>query len=214
MANPRRKHAKPAAQKRVVLPLLTAAASRMFGYARVSTVDQNLGVQISALRAAGVQDQDLYVEKISAVNLKRPMFNLMMKSVERGDSLVIHALSRLGRDVKQIHGIVDDLAREGVAWRSTTEPHLDTTTAAGRLMLNVTGAMAQFERDQIRERTTRGMDECRRKGMALGRTPIVSDADARKMKTMRKRGIKVQTIARQFGCEPSTVYARTNKLKA
>lgn len=204
------------------VPLLTGAnllpaapTARVFGYARVSTEDQNLDVQLAALRGNGVQEAELMVEKVSAMNAKRPLFNLMMKLLEHGDSLIVHSLSRLGRDVKQIYGILDELARIGVTWRSLTEPHLDTATAAGRLMLNVTGAMAQFERDQIRERTTRGMQERKRQGMWLGRKAIVSDADARRMVGMRRRKMTGEQIAARFrhlNIKASTVYARTNVL--
>jgi putative DNA-invertase from lambdoid prophage Rac len=99
-----------------------------------------------------------------------------------------------------------------VAWRSLTEPHLDNTTSSGRLMLNITGAMAQFERDQIVDRTKRGMAERKRQGMWLGRTPKVSKADARTMLRLRKT-MTVDRIARRYKCKPSTVYARTNELK-
>jgi DNA invertase Pin-like site-specific DNA recombinase len=186
--------------------------ARNFGYARVSTVDQNLDVQLAALRGNGVADADLYVEKVSALNAKRPLFNLLLKMMEAGDTLLIHSLSRLGRDVKQIYSILDEIAGLGVTWRSLTEAHLDATTASGRLMLNVTGAMAQFERDQIIERTRRGMQECRRKGMWLGRKPIVSEADVRQMLSMRRRRVAVESIARRYKVKPSTVYARTNAL--
>jgi DNA invertase Pin-like site-specific DNA recombinase len=197
-----------------ILPL--GPHARSFGYARVSTEEQNLDVQVTALRDAGVQEPDLYVEKISAVNAKRPIFNLMMKMVERGDVLLLHSLSRVGRELPQILGILGELSNEGVSWRSITEPHLDNSTSSGRLMLNITGAMAQFERDQIVDRTRRGMAERKRQGMWLGRKPKVSDADARKMLTMRGEGMTGDEIASRFPhlkIKPSTVYARTNLLK-
>jgi DNA invertase Pin-like site-specific DNA recombinase len=180
---------------------------QIIGYARVSTDDQILDVQMSALRAAGCDH--IFQETISAVNATRPQFALMMKHLEPGDTLVVHSLSRLGRDVAQIHGILKELAALGVKWRSTTEPHLDMATAAGRLMVNVTGAMAQFERDQIKERTKRGMDECRRKGMYLGRPRVVALKDIPKMQAMRKRGVKVPVIAEKFGCSIPCVYSHT-----
>lgn len=181
----------------------------LVGYARVSTEDQNLDVQIAALRAAGVDETAMYVEKISAVNAHRPQFNLMLKFVERGDTVIFHSLSRIGRDVKQIHKILDQLSADGVTWRSTTEPHLDTTTAAGRLMLNVTGAMAQFERDQIIERTKRGMATRKAQGMFFGRQRIVTKEIASKMQKLRDDGVRVTDIAAEIGVKPSTVYANT-----
>lgn len=195
-------------------PLLKApVTARIVGYARVSTEDQNLDVQMTALRAAGCEH--LFVEKISAVNAKRPMFNLMMKFLEPGDTLVFHAISRLGREVMQIRGILDQLTADGIAWRSITEPHLDPRTASGKLMLNITSAMAQFERDQIVDRTVRGMAERKRQGMWLGRKPKVSDADARRMAKLRLRGLTAEQVVARFPnlkIKPSTVYARTNAL--
>lgn len=188
---------------------------RLFGYARVSTEEQNLDVQLAALRASNVKDSELFVEKISAVNAKRPIFGLMMKMLERGDVLLMHSLSRVGRELPQILGILGQLGLEGVAWRSLTEPHLDNATSSGRLMLNITGAMAQFERDQIVDRTKRGMAERKRQGMWLGRRPKVSDSDARRMVTMRGQGMTGAEIAARFPSlkiKPSTVYARTNPL--
>lgn len=187
----------------------------LVGYARVSTNEQNLDVQISALRDAGVTDENLFVEKLSALNSKRPMFHLALKFLERGDTLIVHSLSRLGRDVKQLHEILSALDAEGIAWRSLTEPHLNNSTASGRLMLNITGAMAQFERDQIKDRTQRGMDELKRKGVPLGRPEKISDADAKAMVAMRKKGMTCEAIKSAFshlGISVSAIYARTNEL--
>ncbi|MBV9549816.1 MAG: recombinase family protein [Alphaproteobacteria bacterium] len=213
----RRKAAAPTCQKHQSLPCVQDGLThaRVLGYGRVSTEEQNLDVQITALKAAGADE--ILVEKVSAVNAKRPMFQLLLKLAEAGDTILFHSLSRMGRDLPQILATLRGLAAEGIAWRSLTEPHLDNKTASGRLMLNITGAMAQFERDQIVERTKRGMDECRRKGMWLGRKPKVTPADVRKMVAMRRRGMTGEKIARHrdfhhLNIKPSTVYARTNEL--
>ena len=180
----------------------TSPTASIVGYARVSTEEQNLDVQITALKAAGATK--LYVEKVSALNAKRPMFNLMMKFIERGDAVLFHSLSRMGRDVGQILGILNQITKEGVNWRSLTEPHLDNTTAAGRLMVNVTGAMAQFERDQIVERTRRGMDECRRKGMYLGRRKKFDAKQTAQIKHDRKTMTREQAAAK-WNCSAGTI---------
>lgn len=193
-------------KKGPVLALVPSTA-RIVGYARVSTEDQNLDVQVTALRAVGCEH--LYIEKISALNAKRPMFNLMMKEVERGDTVLFHSLSRMGRDVGQLLGILETLTGQGVNWRSLTEPHLDNSTAAGRLMVNVTGAMAQFERDQIRERTKRGMDECRRKGMSLGRRRLFDAKQTKAIKRDRKTMTREQ-VAKKWRCSAGTVDKYTN----
>lgn len=180
------------------------ATARLIGYARVSTDDQNLDVQLAALEAAGVKPDDLYVEKISAVNAKRPMFSLMMKCLERGDNLVIHSLSRLGRNVVQIHSILAELTAEGVTWRSITEPHLDNSTAAGRLMLNITAAMAQHERDQVIDRTRRGMAEAKRQGQFIGRQAMFNAKQAKQIKRDRKK-MTAAAAAKKWKCSPATI---------
>ena len=187
-----------------LLKAMVSPTARLIGYARVSTDDQNLEVQLAALQVVGVKPEDLYVEKISALNAKRPMFSLMMKFLERGDELVVHSLSRLGRDVKQIHSILDELAAEGVTWRSITEPHLDTATATGRLMLNITGAMAQFERDQIKDRTKRGMAQRKAMGMLIGRQKMFTPAQAKKIKRDRKT-MTAKAAAKKWRCSPATI---------
>jgi len=204
---PAKKHSAAKAKKparRTVLKavVLVPGTGCIVGYARVSTEEQRLDVQVTALKSAGASR--IYVEKISAVNAKRPQFNLMMKFVERGDTVLFHSLSRMGRDVGQITGILTQLTKEGVAWRSLTEPHLDNTTAAGRLMVNVTGAMAQFERDQIVERTKRGMDECRRQGMSLGRRPKFTPAEAKQIKR-DKKNLGREGAAAKWKCSPGTI---------
>lgn len=178
--------------------------SRLIGYARVSTVEQNLDVQLNALEAAGVHPEDLYIEKLSALNAKRPMFSLMMKTIERGDILIFHALSRIGRDSGQIREILDKLAAEGVSWRSLTEPHLDTTTAVGRFMVNMTSANAQYERDQIVERTKRGMTAAKGRGMYIGRQALFGKRETAQIKKDRKHMTRDQ-VAAKWKCSAGTI---------
>lgn len=180
------------------------------GYARVSTEDQNLDVQLAALRSAGAEM--LFVEKISAVSLKRPRFNLMLKFAERGDTILFHSLSRMWREAEKVIAMLRQLTAAGIIWRSLTEPHLDGTTAIGRFMVTMTAAKDQLERDQIIERTIRGMQERKRQGMALGRKALISPTQAREMVALRRRKVKVSVIARRFKVKQSTVYARTNAL--
>lgn len=197
----------------VLKPQIPAAAAKpqTIGYARVSTEDQDLAMQLTKLREA--KCDILFEEKIGATNAKRPQFQLMMKYLEPGDTLVIYSCSRLARDLPTLHAIVKQLEVWGVTLRSITEPHLNTKTATGRLMFNIQGAFDQFERDKIAERTTHGMEELKRRGVRLGRKPIISEADARKMAAERKSGADPKDLAKRYRCKVSTVYARTNKLK-
>lgn len=205
-------------EKRHSAPLLKAqlfATARVFGYARVSTPEQRLDVQITALKAAGAEE--LFIEKISAVSAKRPMFDLLMKIAESGDTILFHSLSRMGREAAKVVNMLQDLTKQGVRWRSLTEQHLDATTPIGRFMITMTGAKDQLERDQVSERTVRGLAERRRQGMWIGRQPKVSPAEARKMVALRRKGMTGEQIARhplfrKKKIKASTVYARTNEL--
>jgi len=189
---------------------LIPSTARVFGYARVSTDDQVLDLQITALRNAGAEQ--LFVEKVSAASAKRPMFNLVRKHLERGDTLIVYAFSRLVRDLKQLLILVDELKAEGVTLRSTSEPHIDPYSTNGRLLLSVTGAVDENERGRVRDRTRDGMAEKKRQGMYLGRPRLIEKKDIPIMKRMRwKLHIDVKIIAKRFKCEPSTVYSYTKR---
>lgn len=180
---------------------------QILGYARVSTEEQILDMQTTALKVAGCHR--IFAEKVSAVNLKRPQFHLMMKHVECGDTIVVYSFSRLSRDLKFLLGFIDDMRRLGVTVRSTSEPHIDPFTTSGRLVLSLTGAIDENERGRTRDRTKDAMAEKVRQGMYLGRPRLIDAADIKAMKKLRKSGIAVPAIAKQFGIKPSTVYANT-----
>jgi DNA invertase Pin-like site-specific DNA recombinase len=184
---------------------------RLIGYARVSTEDQNLDMQIAMLKQAGVSTEDLFTDKLSAVNAKRPYFNLMMKHLYPGDTLLIYSISRLAREVRALFSILDDLKELGVTVKSLTEPHLDLTTPQGRMMMTITAAVDQNERERLQSRTKDGMAELKRQGMSLGRPRKVSKTDIEKMKKMRASGKGVGVIAKKFGIQPATVYAYTRE---
>jgi DNA invertase Pin-like site-specific DNA recombinase len=204
-------------QKAPFAPLLKAislvpSTKRSIGYARVSRDDQNLAMQLSLLREAGVQK--IYVEKISAKNSKRPQFNLMMKFIEAGDVLVLYAFNRLCRNVKQLLTLVDDFKVMGVTLRSITEPHIDPFTTNGRMMITVTGAVDENELNRIADRTRDGMAELKRQGMILGRKPLVDAQDIRDMNQIRwEDGMDVPEIAARYRIATSTVYQKTKRSK-
>lgn len=142
----------------------------MFGYARVSTDDQRLDLQKDALEKAGVRPENLYEENISGVKKMRPQLHECLRSLREGDVLVIWRLDRLGRSLVELCRISQDLEKRGVELRSLTEC-IDTTTAGGKLVFNMFGAVAQFERDIISERTKAGLKAARRRGNVGGRKP-------------------------------------------
>lgn len=140
----------------------------LIGYARVSTVDQNPQLQIDALLRAGVHEDDIYVEKVSAVAKKRPQFDAMMKDVREGDVVVVWKLDRLGRNNVALHQIHDRIREKGANLRILDNTGLDTTTAAGRLLFGMLSILAQFERDINHERTMAGLAAAREAGRTGG----------------------------------------------
>lgn len=146
--------------------------SRRIGYARVSTDEQNLALQLDALRAAGC-DLVFSDEGISGAASNRPSLRRALRTLRKGDVLITWRLDRLGRSLGHLIDIMAGLDKRGVGFRSLCEA-IDTTTAGGRLCFHVMGALAEFERSLIAERTRAGMEAARRRGVRLGRPPKLS----------------------------------------
>lgn len=137
------------------------------GYARISTDEQNLDLQLAALEGAGCGR--IFEDRgVSAGAHRRPGLSEALSSLTDGDVLVVWKLDRLGRSLGQLVGLLDDLGRRGVGFGSITEA-IDTTTAGGRLVFHMMAALAEFERSVIVERTRAGMSAARRRGKRLGR---------------------------------------------
>lgn len=180
----------------------TPPTARIFGYARVSTEEQVLDLQLTALRCAGVQT--LFSEKISAVNARRPQFNLLLKHIEAGDTIVVYAYNRISRDLKFLLGFVDEMKALGVKLKSTSEPHIDPYTTNGRLLISVTGAVDENERGRVRDRTLDGMRELQRQGMSLGRRSMFNAKQAAEIKRDRK-AMGREKAAKKWKCSPGTI---------
>lgn len=187
--------------------------TRLIGYARVSTEDQNLDVQIEALRKAGVLEDNLHFEKISGVKSIRPKLELALKDARPGDTFIVWKLDRLGRSMLDLLTKVDSLTVRNVGFKSITEG-FDTTTPAGRMLFNMLGALAQFERDLIVERTKAGMAAARKRGRQIGAMLKMTDDKAREARRMHEAGMTVESIAKHFKVSRPTVYnALKRKLK-
>lgn len=181
------------------------AQPELIGYARVSTLDQSYDQQITALKAYGVKDDFLFVDKMSAVSGKRKGWELAKKAMRRGDTLVVYALSRLGRSTEHLLKINNELLAEGVALKSLTEP-IDTSTADGKLLFTVRAAFAQFERDITIERTKAGLEERKRAGFKLGRPPKLTDKQkAAVLKDLETSPLNRAAIAKKYGVSDSTI---------
>ena len=148
----------------------------LIGYARVSMADQNPQLQIDALVKAGVPRERIYEEQASGSgDAKRPQFDLMMKDARQGDVVVVWKLDRLGRNVRQVLDTFHELTEKGAAVRVITQPGMDTSTAMGRLIITIMAAVAEMERELIRERTIAGLKVAKEAGRLGGRKRKHSD---------------------------------------
>lgn len=181
-----------------------AAMTTLIGYARVSTDDQNAELQVDALKKSGCLK--VFTDKASGSLANRPQLDRMLDQLRPGDIVVVWRLDRLGRSLKNLIALVEELAEKGVGFRSLTES-IDTTTANGKLFFSIMGALAEFERDLIRERTLAGLAVARARGRVGGRPPVMT-ADkvmvARQMYDSREH--TVEAIARTLGVSRKTIY--------
>jgi DNA invertase Pin-like site-specific DNA recombinase len=177
----------------------------LVGYARVSTRDQTPALQLDALRAAGCRR--VFEETASGAQRDRPQLKAALDYLREGDTLVVWKLDRLARSTQQLIGTVEELARRGVGFRCLTQD-IDTTSAGGRLVFTIFSAIAEFEREIIRERTRAGLDAARARGRKGGRPRKLKPKDlAAARALLRDPELTVDDVARRLGVAPSTLYA-------
>src|ERR687885_646151 len=143
------------------------------GYARVSTDEQNLDSQIDALVKAGCERRHIFTDKVSGTKDRRPGLEDALSHLREGDTLVVWRLDRLGRSLRHLIDTVTSLAEQGIGFKSLQES-IDTTTSGGKLVFHIFGALAEFEREIIRERTKAGMEAARSRGKQGGRPKKLS----------------------------------------
>ena len=161
-------------------------------------------MQLDALRSAGCEK--IFEEKASGAQRERPELTAALAFVRKGDTLVVWKLDRLARSLKQLIETVELLAGRGIGLRSLTES-IDTTTAGGKLVFHVFGALAEFERSIIRERTKAGLEAARARGRTGGRPPALTDKDlAAARALLADPAITVEEAARRLHVAPSTLY--------
>jgi DNA invertase Pin-like site-specific DNA recombinase len=176
----------------------------MIGYARVSTEDQSLDLQIDALTKAGAEH--IFEEKASGARDDRPGLADALSHLRKGDCLIVWRLDRLGRAMRSLIDFVENLRKRGVDFRSVNEG-IDTTTAAGRFFFHVLAALAQMERELIKERTNAGLTAARARGRKGGRRPKLDTkqiAHARKL--LEDRNTTIKDVAATFGVNRATIY--------
>ena len=154
----------------------------LIGYARVSTQDQTLDLQTDALKQAGCEK--LFTDSISGTKSERPGLQEAMNHLRAGDTLVVWRLDRLGRTLKHLIATITDLSDKGIGFKSLQE-NMDTTTSGGKLIFHIFGALAEFEREVIKERTNAGLQAARARGR-LGGRPKMLALDPKKIALARK----------------------------
>ena len=175
----------------------------IIGYARVSTNDQETATQVAALKAAGCER--IYREKASGGRWDRPELHRLLDQLREDDVLVVWKLDRLSRSLRDVLTIMERLTEAKAGFRSLTEA-IDTTTPAGRMMMQMVGAFAEFERAMLRERTKAGLDSARREGRIGGRRPKLSPQQQSEIRKMVSKGRKTAAdAARLFKVHPATV---------
>lgn len=187
----------------------------LVGYARVSTEDQNLDLQIRALREAGVLEDNIHTDKVSGASVKRPGLDLAIKDLREGDTFVVWRLDRLARSMRQLYARLDQIYGKGAKFRSLQE-NFDFGTVSGKFVLGILGLVAEFERQIIAQRTSAGIQALkeRRKGkkwqwgrkvfMTPARIKEVGDYLNGRNGKPRMSGPK---IAEKLGVSPASVYA-------
>lgn len=176
----------------------------LVGYARVSTIDQNPELQLDALTAAGCEK--VFVEKASGAQRDRPELAAALAYARKGDTIVVWKLDRLARSMRQLIETIEGLEGRGVGFRSLTEA-IDTTTAGGKLVFHIFGALAEFERGIIRERTSAGLAAALARGRKGGRPPKLDDNDLKAARAMlADETIPVGEVARRLRVSPATLY--------
>jgi len=183
----------------------------LIGYARVSKVDnsQVLDLQIDALIAYGVERDYIYTDKISGVKDERPGLDSCLKALRKGDVLVVWKLDRLGRSLKHLINIIDNLNKKGIGFKvlSGEGANIDTTTPAGKMIFSIFGAFAEFERELIRERTIAGLKSARARGRKGGRKHKLSKAQIRLIQaSMKNRDISVSELCQELKITRATLY--------
>ena len=179
---------------------------RLFGYARVSTSQQSLDLQLKTLKQHGVEKHRLFTDKQSGRDSDREGLNLLRLKVEAGDVILVTRLDRLGRDTADMIQLIKTFDALGVSVRFLDDG-ISTEGEMGKMVVTILSAVAQAERHRILERTNEGRLEAKAKGIRFGRKPFV---DRKKLHALRQQGMGATEIAKKMGIGRSTVYKVLN----
>ncbi|HGU7323928.1 TPA: recombinase family protein [Legionella pneumophila] len=175
----------------------------LVGYARVSTVDQNLDLQISALNEVGCEK--IYQDQLSGTRVSRPGLEMALEVLRKNDTLVVWKLDRLGRTVKGLIDLVNQLHQKGIHFKSVTD-NVDTSTPAGRFFFHVMASLAQMERELMAERTKAGLAAAKAKGRVGGRKRKMTQSKIESAKQLLANGTLPKDVAQNLGISVPTLY--------
>lgn len=178
------------------------------GYARVSTNDQELDLQIDALLKEGCLKKHIYTDHVSGSKVSRPGLDKCIETLKPGDILVVWRLDRLGRSMSHLINLIESLMEKGIGFKSIQDGAIDTTTASGELMFNIFSALAQFERRLIQERTKAGLASARSRGKLGGRPKIgKSNPKVQMAKQMyNNKSVSIDSICESLSISKATFY--------
>lgn len=181
-----------------------------FGYARVSTIEQNLERQIEALRGQGIEDSNIFTDKMSGAKEHRPALDDLLSRLREGDVLVVMSFDRLARSMKQLFDLNEELHERGVSLVSLHE-NIDTTTPQGKLFFTISAAFAEFERELIRERQAEGIAIAKREGRMTGRPKADEDKVNAALELFAAGKMSVPKISEATGVSKATIYRRAKE---
>jgi len=181
------------------------------GYIRVSTVDQNTDRQLD-----GIQLDKVFKEKISGKSIKRPILTQCLEHLREGDTLHVHSMDRLARNLMDLQKLVEDLTAKGIKvkfHKENLEFTGDNTNAISKLMLQIMGAVAEFERALIKERQMEGIQKAKEQGKHLGRKAALNQEQTQELKKRVDAGEEKKALAKEFGISRQTLYRVLARLK-
>jgi DNA invertase Pin-like site-specific DNA recombinase len=179
------------------------------GYARVSSKDQTLNIQLERLEKAGCEM--FFEEKISGTVRKRPRLEALLGQIRNNDVVVVTKLDRLARSTAELLRIADILNEKDTGLQSLDEPWADTTTPAGKMIMTVFGGIAEFERSLILSRTQEGREAAQARGVAFGRPGKLKPDQKNLARELVKEGQSISVVARTFNVHPATIYRCINE---
>ena len=172
------------------------------GYARVSSLGQDLTVQLEKLASC----DKVFKEKRSGVDAGRPALKACLEYLREGDTLLVTKLDRLARSTPDLYRIISDLAERGVTFKVIDDPSIDTTSRTGKLIMGILALIAEFENDIRRERQQDGINKAKAKGVRFGPKPILTAEVVQKIKELRAEGLTVPEIIRRMKLSKASIY--------